>query len=313
MVPLVEWMPRNAFGARYQAFALGWLTLGLLLLIVRQNFPTGKRWVPALLLLLPSAYWLQHSSAYTPPQYASTLFFIALMFFLVSQTISKQDNLRYIMGAAFIAGLATSNHLVAMPIMIATVIVLLFVKSSSAPLKRYLGLGLALLVGIAPFLWVNLFQPEAYQAVSETVPLHKAFTRLYTYVFSQTALGVMGINPTLFTDLELEVGWGSKLRPLLSVFYFSTLLLALVYRVVALFKQWHSERKIASDFIDIFLLSSFGVLAAFCVSSKGGHNQYRFLLAIVCCFPFLVAYVLNRLKPRSFGVVLKAATLLYVG
>ena len=131
MALLVEWMPRNAFGARYQAFAFGWLTLGLLLLVAKQHLPEGKRWLVVILLLLPSAYWLKHSAGYTPPQYASTLFFTALMLFLVSLAVKQKNNILYVVAACFVGGLATSNHLVGLPVLAATMAALLFVASNT--------------------------------------------------------------------------------------------------------------------------------------------------------------------------------------
>ncbi len=309
---LVDWMPRNAFGARYQAFTLGWLALGLMLVIAAKILPKGSRWPALLLILLPSAYWVQHSSGYTPPQYASTLFFVVLILFLASSATLTKRNGWFIFIAALIAGLSTSNHLVAAPTMVAAVIVLLLVKSNHNGLRRIIILAAGLSLGLAPYLWVTLTQPEAYGEVSETVTLLQAGLNFYEFAIPQALAGVMGIKPTLFTDLKLEVGWGLFLRWPFVCIYLFILITALVYRVISLYQELRVNKTLSSQTIDIFILSTLGTLAAFSVADKAGWDQYRFLLPIVCSFPFIVAFVYHHfLKSRVAAKILGTFVMAY--
>ena len=156
------------------------------------------------------------------------------------------------------------------------------------------------MVGLGPFIWVKVFQPEAYEAVSNTVNFPTILRRLNSYVFAQTVPGVFGINPALFTDLELNVGWGNSLRTVFSAFFIGFLGLAIFYRLKEVLKQLLAERFYTTQFIDIFVLTTLSTLAAYLISAKGGDDQYRFLLPIVCCFPFIVAYVIDRLSILVF-------------
>ena len=61
------------------------------------------------------------------------------------------------------------------------------------------------------------------------------------------------------------------------------------------------------------MLTTLSTLAAYLISAKGGDDQYRFLLPIVCCFPFIVAYVIDRLSILVLKQALQIVLVAYAG
>ncbi|MBU1567586.1 MAG: hypothetical protein KJ630_18415, partial [Proteobacteria bacterium] len=194
MAPFVEWLPRNAFGARYQTFTLGIFSVLGFLLITRAAFSKGSRWPAALLILFPSAYQLLFTSAYAPPQYSMALTLSWISIFLVLR-FRQKENMVLLLFTGLICGLAFSNHMLTVTISIGVFALLLFGGNIHRDLKGVLFFGAGAILGATPYLLAIWLKPGAYEMLPSTFSLKLALLRLMDSVLTETFASAMGVNP----------------------------------------------------------------------------------------------------------------------
>ncbi len=308
---LVEWVPRNALGARYLALLLGWIATAGLVLIAYRMFDKGRRWPALLLILFPSAYWLQHQAGYTPPQYAMSAVLTITLFYAVVRAHYSNRNMGWFFLAGLAGGLSVSNHLVGVAGLVSAIIVLLFTASKHHRITVYAALAAGTLIGLSPYFAAIATIPGAYQSVDGSVSIMRAIQRIINFAATETVPGVMGIKPTLFPDIEASTGWGSDLRQLFSAFYYGMLFTVVVHRLSRLWVQIRIDRKINSHPVDVFILSSFASIVLFALSDKAGLHLYRFILILVWCFPFIAGYFINIVRDTRWFKPSLVAIFLY--
>ncbi len=150
MAPFVEWLPRTAFGARYQTFALGLLSVLGFLLITRAAFARGMRWPVALLILFPSAYMLLFTSAYAPPQYSMALTLSWISIYLVLRFRQTESTI-LLLFSGLISGLAFSTQMLTVAISVGVFAILLFCGNIRIGMKGTLVFGAGALLGAIPY------------------------------------------------------------------------------------------------------------------------------------------------------------------
>ncbi len=291
MAPFVDWMPANAFGARYQALLLGVLTTGVMLYTAYLLFPAGRRWPSWLLILLPSAYWLQHQVGYTPPQYAMTALLVSLVFLFASLAIRYADRSRYFLLVGLFTGLLISNHMLGLSVAAGATSIVVMQAVRDKNIKSLSRFVAGVVVGLLPYFLAIATIEGAYEGVTDNVPGLQAWQTLYDYTLTQTLPGVLGMQPVLFTDIFIHLEWGGSLRlPML-------LMLGAILLLIALSRLQHSFVSVANrqvpvlDPVDMFVIAVVLAVAMFAFSSRAYVQGYRFLLVVTWCFPFLIGYL----------------------
>lgn len=292
----IDWMPRNVIGARYLAMVLGWLTTAIWIVLAFYLFPAKKRWPALLLILFPSAYWLLHQAAYTPPQYAATAFLTLLLFFFGVAALRQKKSLIFLFLAGLAGGLAVSNHLVALAPLAGTALPLLLHRFHKPRLQCITTFSLGVLLGLIPYILARLTVPGAYEAVDGAVSLDAALARLLDFAAVETLPGVMGIKPTLFPDVAVNTGWGSDLRPVFFLFYLAVVCGSIYFRLRLILKDFATGQGLRAAPVDIFILSSFTVFGLFILSDKAGPDLYRFMITLIWCFPFILAFLFSAIS-----------------
>jgi hypothetical protein len=296
MAPFVEWLPRTAFGARYQALTLGFLSLFGFLLIIRTAFPRGARWPAGLLVLFPSAYLLMLTSAYSPFQYPMALTLVWLSIYLVLKSRETAHNSLLLL-AGLTSGLAWSSHLFTATISAGIFALIIFGGNLRRGLKGSFLFVIGFLVGAIPYLLAIWLEPGAYHNMPTTFTLARTFSRLITSVVTETFAGSMGFNPVLFPDFKAHLGWPNGLRMVFAICYI-VLLGFLVRRRLGEFYQAAKNRSWPQlNLVDLALIASFLIFGWFALH-KTGNNAYRYLLPAVWCFPFLIGHAFVECRGR---------------
>lgn len=310
MAPFVEWLPRTAFGARYQTLVFGLLSMFGFLLIVRAAFPRGARWPAGLLVLFPSAYLLMLTSAYAPPQYsiALTLAWISIYLVLRYRQTAK-NSLLVLVGLT--SGLAFSNHLLTVTVSIGVFALILFGGSARRGLKGILFFITGFLFGVIPYLLAIWLEPGAYEGLPKSLTLTKVFLRLVESVLTGSFAGAMGFNPTLFPDFDEYLGWPHGLRIVFATGYVLLLGFLLVQRLLVFYKAVTAQCWPKLDLVDLALIASILMFGLFAYHNTDS-SSFRYMLPAVWCFPFLIGHAFMDSKRRWNMIIGSAVIVLSV-
>lgn len=289
MAPFVEWMPRTAFGARYQTLILGLTAFLGFFMIARTAFSTGSRWPALLLICFPSAYFLMYQAAYAPPQYSMSLTLAWVSIFAVLRSRQSARPYLFLMTAGFCCGLAVSNHLLTITISAGVFALVLCSGSVRQSLRGAAVFALCCLVGTLPYILALWLVPGAYGNLPISMEIVDALRRMIAPALTMTLPGAMGVNPFLFPDFGGHINWPASLRSVFAVFYV-TLLLALIVQRIKVFSLTISGRRWPRlELVDLALIASLLTIWVF-ASHRTGPNAYRYMLPAVWCFPFLVGH-----------------------
>ena len=301
MAPFVEWLPRTAFGARYQTLLFGFLSLFGLLLIVRTAFPKGSRWPAGLLVLFPSGYLLMLTSAYAPPQYAMFLTLAWLSTYLALQARQRASTLLLLL-TGLTSGLGLSNHPLSVTIIAGIFIFILFGGNFRRGLHGALLFAGGFLLGALPYILAMWQHPGAYGNIPDTLSMTRTFFRLLEMVLVESFAGAMGFNPVLFPDFNSYLGWPDVLRPVFVIFYIPLLVFLVGHRLHKFFLAVAAHRWPTMYLVDISLISSILMFALFAYH-RTGSAAYRYLLPAVWCFPFLIGHAFVQCRGRWKAVI----------
>ncbi len=295
MAPIVEWLPRNAFGARYQTFALGFLSVLGFLLITGAAFTKGTRWPVALLILFPSAYQLLFTSAYAPPQYSMALTLSWISIYLVLR-FRQTESMVLLLFSGLISGLAFSTQMLTATISIGVFAILLFGGNIRRDLQGALYFGAGALLGALPYLLAIWLKPGAYEMLPSTNSLLFALSRLMT-VLMETFAGAMGVNPTLYPDSAERLDWSHNWQIVFIAGYALMVGFLIIQRAWLFCKTVMARTWPTLNLVDLALISSILILASFAY-----HNvvftDYRYVLPAVWCFPFLIGHLYGSFRGR---------------
>ena len=174
----VDFFDKNALAARLPLIIIAIVTLVLLCLAAVNAIDDGNHWPALLLILIPSAYWLLHQSAYFVPQYTASAFLSAIMFFLaikVNQNTNYATLLSLILGIA--AGLGISNHLLTISVVIGALLMIAFSGSFNRSVFRVGIFSVGLIIGLIPYLLAISTIDGAYDAISSRTNFRILFSQ----------------------------------------------------------------------------------------------------------------------------------------
>lgn len=291
---IVNWLPPTPFGARVGLFLLAVLSVGGFVLLTRLAFPTGSRWPVVLLVLFPSAYVITLQSAYFIPQHTMTMTFAWLLpvsALMALRSGSGRLGLAWTALTGIFAGVALSTHLLSLPIVAATSLVVMVGANLRTSIWRIATYLPSLALGLLPYLATFADAREMAAEVTGRYPLPEAVARLYSPVLWNNLTPVLGFDVAPFPELLHWRGYVPLLvQPLLIGFWlllgYATFLSA--RRVI---KTLRTDKRLQLSIHDLFVASVWASLLAFCFSTRAQPQQYRYLLPVAWGFPFLLGVV----------------------
>lgn len=290
--PLVEVVPRNALGARWIEFTSGVLVVVLLLWILRALWPWERNWPGALLIVFPSAYVLMTQFGYgIPHSNLPPVLSLGAVLIIVKTADRFSPVALLAKGAAgILAGLAFSETMLSVAILVPAAAVLCFRPSLRMSLWNVVALAPGIVLGLIPF-WAGLWlYPDAQVAVAGTRPLPEAFARLWEPVLGYTLPGALGVAPTVYPDVKTILEFGAGLRQPAAVLTILVVLACSVGRLLEITGQLRRTRRWPGlSGFDIFLGAAWLDVILVCLSKRASSSDYRYFLPLAWSFPLLVA------------------------
>lgn len=311
--PVARWLPPTAFGARLIPAVISFFTVLVGLLALRRMARPADAWPGWLLLVLPSSYLLMLQVAYAMPQHSSMLLLSALILLLLTaQPERTLPVAARAVAVGLLAGLAFTNHMLALPVLLMSgAVILMHARWQRALIALpawLLGVG----IGLLPFLLARWLHPGAHAAVGGTLPWRITLQRLWAPTCTHTLPGALGINPCLYPDDKTRLDLLPDIGFLFAIFWFLVLLTLALLRLLALIRQVRTERRLRLEPWDFLLgVAGLGVLL-FAHSERQQWHAYRYLLLSVWCFPFLLAGLYAQLRGNWRRLLAGAAILLAV-
>lgn len=301
--PFVKFLPRNAFGARGLPFLLCLAATVIFIAALFLIAPLKTNWPALLLLLFPSAYILMLNSAYFIPQHSSFALLGALAFYLSFRMRNSAAPAITAFLAGFCAGLAFSNHILALPLLAVLGAYAALGPRISIQLRIIPAFAAGVAIGLVPYLLAVWLIPGAYGAVSGTIPLTAALKRLWEPALSSALTGVMGINPCLFPDnrhtLTLIPGFGK----IFAVIWILILAAVTALRTARFIRRMATTRSITLEANDVLTGLAWLGFFTFLFSARALSHTYRYLLPVAWVFPFLVACLYAR-APKTGRILI---------
>ena len=312
--PFTRLLPRNAFGARFIPLLLGFATTGFLAFIMLQLVPFKRSWPALLLLLFPSAYLLMLQTAYMIPQHNSLLLLCTLaVAAAVLHRKKREYPACYAAAAGLLAGLAFSNHLVALPVL---VMVVLFIMLDEHPhyLRKSTPAVLAgLILGTAPY-WLALrFLPGAYGAVTGMDTIPKAISKLWPYTITYTLPRALGFNPCHFPDSRETLEVMPGLESVWGILFVMGLLAGVVYEAFRITRYTIRNRWPTLTTGGLFTGICAITLLLFVLNKRSTVESFRYLLPLVVFYPFLLLPSPDQPSSRPLSLVRTCGILVVAG
>lgn len=310
-VPLVKFLPRNAFGARVIPFILCLAATAVFIAILFLIAPLKTNWPALLLLLFPSAYVLMLNSAYFIPQHSSFAFVFALALYLACRMRNARAPGLMAFVSGFCAGLAFSNHILAVPLLIVLGAYAIFGPKLSVQLRIIPAFTIGIAIGLIPYLLAVWLIPGSYGAVSGTISLAEALRRLWGPALNSALTGVMGINPCLFPDnrhtLTLIPGFGK----VFAVIWILILAAVTALRTAQFMRRISATHHVTLETNDVLTGLAWIGFLTFLFSARSLSHTYRYLLPVAWVFPFMASYLYAR-SPKAGRIIIGGATVLLV-
>ncbi len=291
MSVFVDFFQHGAFAARIQLIILSAVSLLILCIVVTQVFKEGERWPALLLLLIPSAYWLIHQSGNFVPQYTASALLSALIFLVaVKLNQRNQPMLMLTLFSGMLLGLAISNHLLVVSVVVGAVAIILFVGDIRLFLSRSIVITIGLVIGLIPYLLAIFTIEGAYDAISDRTNFQLT-GRLYHLVIKYALPGALGVYPPFYPDYPAHINWGIPLRSPFALGFVALLIFCVSLSLAKFVKSLKINRWPSLQSIDMFIITTIISLVLMAMNQTIQATDHRYVLPAVWSFPFLIGYV----------------------
>ncbi len=311
--PFIKVLPRNALGARVLPWALSLAATAVFILTLGRLAPLRAAWPALLLLLFPSAYVLMIGSAYFIPQYSSLALLCSLALHLAVRMRAAPNPVGWALASGFCAGLAFSNHRLALPLLAVLGAYALLGPDWKNQRRIIPAFAAGALLGLLPYFLAAWLIPGAFGGgAAGIVPLGAALQRIWDLTLNSALPGVMGIAPCLFPDNRPRLWQIPGLNAGFAVAWVLVLTAATAVSARSFRRRMKAAGRPTLEAEDIFPGLAWVGLLSFLFGAQTLSHAYRCLLPVAWAFPFLVGQLHAR-APRPARAALGAAAILLAG
>ena len=289
-------LPWTTLGVRIIPIILCLLTLICFLYLANKLGKFKESWPAIVLILIPSAYSLTRQTLLFTPQHSITFLLCAVCPLL----IWFNKNTKYIKTtcilAGLFAGLAVSNHLLVLSLVLMTSMAICFSTSLKVTINQTIYYFFGLVLGLLPYIYARLYIPGAYQKVADRRPIIEAIDQLWEPILAEIIPTALGINTLLYPDAGAKVTSFDYLVLPFVLLFILILLFLTVNRAVNFITRLKKDSWPSFELIDVFLGTTLLALAMMSVSDMTLYPRYSLL--IVWYFPFLIYYCYQISNPK---------------
>jgi len=292
MAPVINLLPRTAFGARVMAFGCGLLSLFLAWLILRRWGRLQEVWPGFLLLLAGSPFLMMLQYGLALPGYPSLILLSSLMVWLAQrhkETASDVSRLAAF-GVGFLGGVACSVTMLALPVLVmAGAMIGLHWNWRVARWTIPLVL-LGAVVGLIPHWLAQVLYGGEGSAIFRMDSWRDALDSFVTPTLSVTVPGVLGLGcPVTPGSLDRVDGFLLN-ATVYGWMWFLSLVGVTLKAIIVEWPRYWRDRWLSLDAGLVFVGVSWMSLIMFLFSSRSGAESYRYLTLIAWAWPFLIVY-----------------------
>jgi hypothetical protein len=314
MAPIINLLPRNAFGARAMAFGFGLLTVLFSLLVLRRWGKWREVWPGALLVLFPSAYFLTLQSGVALPGYPTLMLLSTLVIWLTQSSslvgpavpagrgplppspsfgVTSGDRALPIIVflAGLAAGLACSDTLLAVPVLLMGGLMVILRPTWRASVLSLIAYGIGAFLGFLPHLAAKYVYSGAFAEVSKSISIAAALKRIIQPALSYTLPSAFGFACPLFPDTIERISWMSGYEWMVAMGWLAVLLTATGSAGWDFIVKWQRDKRPSVSAGLFFVGVSWLGLGLYLDSNRSHFHTYRYLVPLVWSFPFLVAWL----------------------
>ncbi|MDD4734879.1 MAG: hypothetical protein PHP44_02095 [Kiritimatiellae bacterium] len=302
--PFIRLLPATALGLRLVPSIMGLFSslFGLLLLRRWAGEDARVDGLPAAfpaaawLVVFPSAYVLMLQCVYMLPSYpAFMLLGLAALWAAERNRAETGWNPGWALLTGFLAGLAGSSTLLALPLAGALGVMTAVGRSPRKALVGLPSFALGLAVGLGPYFLAKAWYPGAHAAVSATVSFPEALERLWNPALKFTLPTALGFVGTLMPDaVEMVRGFlPESLLPVVAVGWLIFMAAVSVCCVVSFFRRAVRARWPDISGLDVITGLSWVYVLLFVMTTRFGSHEFRYLLPVALFFPLVLGGVLR--------------------
>ncbi len=310
LAPFYKLLPHNAFGARLILALLAAISvLGFCYLL--SQVVEKKDILPGLLLLLfPSCYLFTLQSAYFIPEYTASFVYAFLLPLLTHLALKNERRWIWLLALGLCAGFALATHLLSLPLVLAVSIVVCSGSSFRNAVTSSVLYLPSLVVGFVPYLLTMKQAANQASTVTGTHGVPVAIERFFSDLLSNTLSVVVGVQGTSFPDFYHWGGVVPRLALPVIIVFWLLLGVGTILVLVRLLRLIWQRQWPAMGLEELFVGATWISLLAFTFSQRSDSAEYRYLLPVAWCFPFLVSFLYGRLSALFRASLLSFAMLL---
>ena len=310
--PFINFLPRNAFGARIQVFCMGLLAILLSLLILRRWGSWRETWPGIALVLFPSGYLMMLQVGCALPGYP-TLMLLAVLIVWLGQRHAEADRRIWVPAllGGIAGGLAASDTMLALPLLVVGGAMIAVGKNLKTALISAPVFGIGAFIGLSPHLAAKYMNKSAFHAVQQSVSFQEGLKKILSPTLDPVLPAAFGWGPTIFPDNRERIPWIHGLDLYIGV---ALIVLLVVFTVIVLrdfIRRWKQERWPRVDAGMAFAGIAWMCLGLFVFSGRSHSHTYRYCIPFVLSFPFLMAYA-YRQSGKAVRWILGILTVLVV-
>jgi len=311
MAPIINFLPRNAFGARIMAFCFGILSLIFCILILRRMGRLKDTWPGLLLLLFGSAYLFMLQNGCALPTYAILILLASVSIWMVQRQEDTRRPWITALLAGITSGLACSGTMLSLPVLVAVCAMAALHKQWRKTLWTLPAAAIGALAGLMPHILATRMCAGAFQAVQQSVSFHTAIHKLVSPVLDRTLPAALGVGIPIFPDTAERIVSLNKYSMWFGIIWLLLLAAATVMALAKGFRRWWVDRFPSVDSGMAFVGISWMCFFLFLLSARSHSHTYRYFVPIAWSFPFLMAYLYLH-AGRPWRILLGTVTLLFV-
>lgn len=305
--PFTRLLPRNTFGSRLIPALMGLVTFLLSFLLLNRAFTERQgcreedsdnslwRNIASLLVVFPSTFVLVLQVAYPLPSYQAFMMFgmLALWLAELNRSLSWKNPL-YALAAGFSAALATSNSLLALPLLAAVTVMVSVGHNWRKALVGSVSCCLGIAAGLLPYFLAKAMYPGAHAAVSGMVHWSVALKRFWEPAVTYTLPIAMGMRSPLIPGWNAFVGViPEPYLPLFAYLWAALIVCALICSIYCFVGRLRRQKWPEVTVWDVMIGLSVGYLFLFVFSTRFSAREFRYLMPVALFFPFIVAWLIS--------------------